>query len=266
MMGLGPLRRPWGLWSWCAGVYVFLYLPMAVMMAFSFNNARRNVVWKGFTFEWYRRLASNHEMLAAFLTSLELAVSAALASLALGVLASYVLVRHPPFRGRKAYTGFINVPMMLPEVVLGVGLLTFFVRANIPLSFPTLVAAHVIFCLPYTTGAIRARLLSLRNANIEEAAMDLGATEWTAFRKVTLPLLRPALLSGGLLAFTMSFEDFVTSFFVAGIGVETLPIRIYSMMKFGITPEVNALATLLLLVTTALLLGQHFLTREKGQR
>src|SRR5260221_203257 len=127
------------------------------------------------------------------------------------------------------------------------------------LSFWALVAAHVVFCLPYAAGTIRARLLSLKSSNIEDAAMDLGATEWQVFYKVTLPLAWPAIFSGALLTFTMSFEDFVTSFFVAGIGTTTLPIQIYSMMKFGITPEVNALATLLLLFTVTTLGAYHWL-------
>ena len=252
--------------AYCAGVYLFLYLPMAVMFVFSFNDAHRNVVWKGFSTRWYGTLLSNPEWLAALATTLKLALSAASISAVLGLLSSYAMVRHGKFRGKAAYQGLLNVPMMMPEVVLGVGLLTFFIRAQLQLSFSTLVLSHVVFCLPYTTGTIRARLLSLKNSSLEEAAMDLGATEWEAFRKVTFPLAWPAIFSGAILAFTVSFEDFVTSFFVAGIGTVTMPIKIYSMMKFGITPEVNALGTLLMGITLAGLLAHHFLTGRDESR
>ena len=256
------MKRNGWLAAYCGGVYGFLYLPMAVMMAFSFNDAHRNVVWTGFTLKWYGVLFSDPQWLQALAGTLRLAAASAAVSAALGLLSSYALVRHGRFRGKGLYAGLLTVPMMMPEVILGVGLLTFFVRAHIKLSFWTLVFSHVVFCLPYTTGTIRARLLSLRNSSLEDAAMDLGATEWEAFKKITFPLARPAIFSGAILAFTVSFEDFVTSFFVAGIGTVTLPIKIYGMMKFGITPEVNALATLLLVLTFAGLLTHHVLTRE----
>lgn len=247
------MKTPKALAAYCAGLYGFLYLPLAVMFAFSFNDARRNVVWKGFTFKWYGHLFQDAELLGSLATTLELAVTAALLASALGLFASYAMARHPRFRGRGAYQTLLNVPLMMPEIVMGVGLLSFFVRANIPLNFWTLACAHALIALPYTTSSIRARLLSLKDSRLEDAAMDLGATEWEAFRLVTLPLARPAVLSGALLAFTISFEDFVTSFFIAGIGISTLPIKIYSMMKFGVTPEINALACCLLVLTIGLL-------------
>ena len=233
--------------------YAFLYAPLAVMFAFSFNDARRNVVWKGFTFKWYGTLFSNAELLAALGTTLKLALAAAGISTILGLFASYAMARHPAFRGRQAYATLLSVPLMMPEIVLGVGLLSFFVRAGVPLNFWTLAGAHALIALPYTASAIRARLMSLKDSRLEDAAMDLGATEWQAFTKITLPLAKPALVSGALLAFTVSFEDFVTSFFISGIGIVTMPVKIYSMMKFGVTPEINALAVCLLSVTVALL-------------
>ncbi len=246
-------KKPRVLLSYVGGLYAFLYLPLAVMFAFSFNDARRNVVWKGFTLKWYGSLFADAELLRALLTTLELAVAAALFSSILGLLASYAMARHRPFKGRAGYASLLSVPLMMPEIVMGVGLLSFFVRAHIPLNFWTLAGAHALIALPYTASAIRARLLSLKDSRLEDAAMDLGATEWQAFCKVTLPLARPAILSGALLAFTVSFEDFVTSFFIAGIGIVTMPIKIYSMMKFGVTPEINALACCLLAFTVGLL-------------
>lgn len=255
-----------GLKAYCLLFYGWLYLPLAVMVVFSFNDARRNVAWKGFTLSWYAKLFSNPELMRSLLTSLELALAAAAIATALGMLASYALTRHPSFRFKGAYHSLLTAPLMMPEIVMGVGLLSFFSRVRLPLNFWTLACAHAVIALPYTVGAIRARLSSLRESRLEEAAMDLGASEWQAFVKVTLPLARPALVSGALLAFTVSFEDFVTSFFIKPIGLETMPIRVYSMMKFGVTPEINALATCLLLVTAALLAANHALAGGEKTR
>ncbi|MDX6768318.1 MAG: ABC transporter permease [Elusimicrobiota bacterium] len=243
-------------WSWlsayCAALYGFLYLPLLVMFVFSFNDARRNVVWKGFTLKWYAVLFSDAELMKAMLTSLELAAAAAGIASVIGLLAAYAMTRHKPFPGRQAYGALLTVPLMMPEVALGVGILSFLVRAGFELDFGALACSHALICLPYTVGSVRARLKSIGDANLEDAAMDLGATEWQAFWKVTLPLLAPAVLSGALLAFTVSFEDFVISFFVTGIGIVTMPIKVYSMMKFGVTPEINALSVCLLAATLGL--------------
>ena len=246
------MKRRGFLSLYCSALYAFLYLPLVVMFVFSFNDARRNVVWKGFTLKWYKVLFTDVELMKAMLTSLELAASAAAIASVLGLLAAYAMVRHKPFRGRGAYAALLNIPLMMPEVALGVGILCFLVRAGFELNFGALACAHALICLPYTVGAIKARLRSIGEANLEDAAMDLGATEWQAFWKVTLPLAMPAVFSGALLAFTVSFEDFVISFFVTGIGIVTVPIKIYSMMKFGVTPEINALSVCLLAATLGL--------------
>jgi len=248
------VKKGRGMMFYVAGLYAFLYVPLVVMTAFSFNDAHRNVVWRGFTVKWYVLLVKDAELMGSMLTSLELAAAAAVLAAALGVFASYAMVRHKAFRGRDGYAALLDAPLMMPEVALGVGLLAFLVRAGYELDFGALACAHALICLPYTVGAVRARLKSVGGERLEEAAMDLGATEWVAFVKVTLPLMMPAIVSGSLLAFTVSFEDFVTSFFLAGIGIVTLPIKIYSMMKFGVTPEVNALSVVLL-AATFLLLG-----------
>jgi spermidine/putrescine transport system permease protein len=252
------VKKPSGLALYLGAVYGFLYLPLAVMFAFSFNDARRNVVWKGFTLKWYGALFQDAELLGALFTTLKLAAASAGIASVLGLFASYAIARHPAFRGKKAYSSLLNVPLMMPEIVMGVGLLSFFARVGIPLNFWTLACAHALISLPYTSSSIRARLLSLKDSRLEDAAMDLGATEWTAFRLITLPLAKPAIVSGMLLAFTVSFEDFVTSFFIAGIGIVTMPIKIYSMMKFGVTPVINALAVCLVLTTVGLLALRRF--------
>lgn len=247
------MKKGGGMGLYCAGVFGFLYLPLAVMFVFSFNDARRNVVWRGFTLKWYSALFQNTEMMDAMLTSVQLALSAAAIAAVIGMLASYAMVKHKPFRGRSAYDALLSVPLMMPEVALGVGILTFLVRAGYELDFFALACSHALICLPYTIAAVRARLISLQESSLEDAAMDLGATEWQAFIKVTLPLARPAIISGALLSFTVSFQDFVTSFFVAGIGIVTMPIKIYSMIKFGVSPEINALSVCLLLATFTLI-------------
>lgn len=247
------MKRSRGMGLYCIALYTFLYLPLIVMTAFSFNNAHRNVVWRGFTFKWYRVLFADAELMRSMLTSLELAAAAATIAAVLGLLAAYALTRHRPFTGRGAYSALLDAPLMMPEVALGVGLLSFLVRAGYELDFGALACAHALLCLPYTVGSVRARLRSMGEERLEEAAMDLGATEWTSFVKVTLPLAMPAIVSSCLLAFTVSFEDFVTSFFLAGIGIVTMPIKVYSMMKFGVTPEINALSVILLSATAILL-------------
>ncbi|MBI5629525.1 MAG: ABC transporter permease [Elusimicrobia bacterium] len=252
---------------YCAALYGLLYLPLAVMFAFSFNNARRNVAWRGFTLKWYSSLFQDAELLTALATSLKLALAASLIACLLGLLASYAMARHAPFKGRGLYSCLVSVPLMMPEIVMGVGLLSFFARLGIALNFWSLACAHALIALPYTTSSIRARLLSLKDCRLEEAAMDLGASEWQAFLKVTLPLAGPALLSGSLLAFTVSFEDFVTSFFIAGIGIVTMPVKIYTMMKFGVTPEINAMASCLVGLTIVLLAGNAALRAyDNGRR
>jgi len=259
------MKKRKGLELYCGALYAFLYLPLLVMTVFSFNSAHRNVVWLGFTFRWYAALFHDAELMSAMLTSLELAAAAAALAATLGLFASYALARHAPFKGREGYASLLDAPLMMPEVALGVGLLSFLVRAGFELDFGALACAHALICLPYTVGAVRARLKSVGGERLEEAAMDLGATEWTAFLKVTLPLAMPAIVSGSLLAFTVSFEDFVTSFFLAGIGIVTLPIKVYSMMKFGVTPEINALSVLLLACTFGLLALNALFAARAGE-
>ncbi len=258
------MRKKKFLPGYVAALYGFLYLPLLVMFVFSFNDARRNVVWRGFTLKWYKAMFQNEELMRAMLTSLELAAAAAAIAAVLGLLASYAMVKHRPFTGRRFYAALLNVPLMMPEVALGVGLLSFLVRAGFELDFGALASAHALICLPYTVAAIKARLKSIGGANLEDAAMDLGATEWQAFTKVTFPLAMPAIVSGSLLAFTVSFEDFVTSFFLAPIGVVTMPIKIYSMMKFGVTPEINALSVCLLGATLVLVGLNAWLASRSG--
>ncbi len=242
-------------------VYLFLYAPIAILMVFSFNAARQTAFWEGFTFDWYRRLLDDGLLLHALRNSLEVAgVTTAIAVL-LGTPAALALSR-PAFRGKQATRTLLYLPVIIPEVVLGAALVTFFGAINLQLSILTVVIAHVAFSISYVALVVRARLAGIDPA-LEEAARDLGAGPFETFRRVTLPLALPGIVASALLVFTLSIDDYVITSFVAGVGATTLPLHIYSMLKVGVTPEVNAVSTLLLAVTIVLIAAAHRLLQEK---
>jgi spermidine/putrescine transport system permease protein len=235
---------------------MFLYAPIVVLIVFSFNASKRNATWKNFTFEWYKSLAVDTEMISSFMKSLEIAAAATLLATIIGTMAALALSRYR-FRGRDLVSAGIYVPMVIPEVVMGVSILTFFVSLKVTLGLFTLILAHVAFCVSYVTVVVTARLSGF-NRSMEEAAADLGATPLQTLWRVTLPLILPGILSGALLAFTLSFDDFVVTFFNSGAGTTTLPIKVYSMLKFGVTPEINCVSTIMMVITFALVvLGQR---------
>jgi spermidine/putrescine transport system permease protein len=236
-------------------VYLFLYLPIAVLVVFSFNAARQTAVWEGFTLDWYRRLADDERLLRSVRNSLLVGGITTLVSTVLGTLAALPLARWS-FRGKRSTEVVLFLPVILPEVVLGAALLTFFGAVEMRLSLWTVVVAHVVFCVSYVAIVVRARLAGLDPA-LEEAARDLGAGPFETFRRVTLPLILPGVIASALLVFTLSIDDYVVTSFVAGVGATTLPLHIYSMLKLGVTPEVNAVSTLLLAVTMALIVAAH---------
>ncbi len=241
-----------------AGVFAFLYLPIAVLAAFSFNSARQTAIWEGFTLAWYRELLRDERLLAAVRHSLWVACLATVLATLIGTLAALALA--PPDgrgqRGRTATQVLILLPVILPEVVLGAALLSFFGVLRLRLSLTTVVIAHVVFSVSYVAVVVRARLAGLDPA-LAEAARDLGAGGWGVFRRVTLPLALPSIAAGALLVFTLSIDDYVVTSFVAGVGATTLPLHIYSMLKAGVTPEVNAVSALLLAITVALIVLAH---------
>lgn len=236
-------------------VYAFLYSPIFVLVLFSFNRDSRNVRWTGFTLDWYLKLFDNVALQRALWSSLKVGLLATLVASVLGTLAALALTRYR-FKGRSAITALVFLPMAVPEIVMGTSLLSFFVSLGFGLNFWTVVASHITFCVGYTTATIRSRLQGT-NFTFEEAAADLGATPWETFWLVTLPRIAPGILSGAMLAFTLSFDDFVVTFFTAGIGAGTLPLKIYSMVKFGVTPEVNAISTIALALTLTVLFLYH---------
>jgi spermidine/putrescine transport system permease protein len=235
-------RRPWALWTTAVIVYGFLYLPLAVVVLFSFNDSELNAEWVGFTTRWYRVLAEDAEMLAAAANSLLIAIVSSAVATLLGTMAGIAMARYPS----RVLPALVLTPVAMPEILLGVSLLLFFRQVlDLTLGLLSILLAHVTFSIGFVAIIVRARLAGM-DESIFEAARDLGATPWQTFHRVTLPLIRPAVVAGYLMAFTLSIDDFVITFFTAGVGVQTLPLRIYSMIKVAVTPEVNAVSTCLM--------------------
>ena len=258
MTGRGPRRL---LAAHTALVYLFLYAPIAILVVFSFNAARQTAFWQGFTLDWYRRLLDDGLLLRAVRNSLEVAGITTAAAVLLGTPAALALAR-PTFRGKGATQTLLYLPVIIPEVVLGAALVTFFGAVELRLSLATVVIAHAVFSVSYMALVVRARLAGLDPA-LEEAARDLGANPFETFRRVTLPLALPGIVASALLVFTLSIDDYVITSFVAGVGATTLPLHIYSMLKVGVTPEVNAVSTLLLAVTIVLIVAAHRLLQKE---
>jgi spermidine/putrescine transport system permease protein len=241
--------------------FVFLYAPIAILILFSFNSARTGAVWQGFTLQWYARMFANERILDATWRSLLIAVLSTLGAVVIGTLMALAMERYR-FRGKGAWDGLAYMPVIIPEVVMGISLLLFFAAANIERGLFTLVASHIAFSMPFVYLTVRARLADF-DQSIEEAAQDLGANEWTTFWRITMPLLMPGIVGGALLAFTLSIDDFVISFFVNGRGWTTLPVYIWGSIKKGITPEINAISAMMLLFSIVLVVLTQLLQREK---
>lgn len=230
--------------TWLAvGMFVFLYLPILILIIYSFNENKVVGVWSGFSLRWYADLVKDQAIIDAFYNSLWVAFWSMLISTVLGTLAAMALERYR-YRGRVTFDAVLYLPIIIPDIVMALSTLLFFVIVGVALSRYTILIAHVAFNVSFVAVVVRARLADL-DPNLEEAAADLGANAWTAFRRITLPLLTPGIVAGALLAFTLSLDDFVITFFVSGPGSTTLPVRVYSMIKFGVTPEVNAVSTLM---------------------
>lgn len=242
------------------GVYAFLHLPILVLVAFSFNDSEFSASWVGFTLDWYYRLLERPDILRGLKASLIVGCLSTVISAVLGTLVALALARYR-FRGRTAFEGFLYVPIVTPEIVVGISLLILFALVKMPLGLTTITIAHVAFSLSFVVIVVLARLEGM-DQHLEEAAMILGADEITTFWKVTVPQLWPGILAGALLAFTMSFDDFVITSFVSGSGSSTLPIVVYGMVRRNIEPSINAISTIILLVTTALIYLADRMSRE----
>lgn len=255
----GPLEylRRWPLRLIVGATLVFLYLPLITLMIFSFNTSRRNVVWQGFTTDWYVKAFNNESLLQAFVNSLTIAFLCTVVSVILGALSAVMLWRFR-FPGKTIVEGSMALPIVVPEICMGVAMLVFFARVMPwptdlpwPLNLGAITIAHISFAFPFVATVVRARLSSF-NRELEEAAKDLGASEWRTFWDVLVPHMQPGLIAGALLAFTLSLDDFVITFFTAGPDTITFPVKVYSMLRFSVTPEVNAASTILIVVTVIL--------------
>lgn len=254
-----PLEYSRTLWmrTWVGLVMLFLYAPLIVLMIFSFNDSKRNVVWRGFTTKYYEKALGNDVLVEALVNSLTIAALATIASLILGAVAAVMLWRFRfPLKG--AVDGTISLPIIVPEICMGVAFLIFFAKwlewptdLIWPFNLGAIIIAHITFCFPFVTMVVRSRLASF-NREQEEAAKDLGAGEWAVFRDVLIPHMKPALVAGALLSFTLSLDDFVITYFTSGPDTITFPVKVYSMVRFSVTPEVNAASTLLILLTIVL--------------
>ena len=240
-----------GLTAMTCLTFAFLYVPIVVLIIFSFNSARTGAVWQGFTFEWYRRLIHNEALMSSAARSLVIAATSTIGSVVIGTMTALVMERRH-FRGKPLWDALLYMPVIIPEIVAGVSLLLFFAAMSMERGFFTLLVAHIAFSMPFVYITVRARLADF-DRSVEEAAQDLGADELKTFWYVTLPLLMPGIVSGALLAFTLSIDDFIISFFVTGKGWNTLPIYIWSQLKQGVTPEINAISAVLLLFSVSII-------------
>ncbi len=251
--------------AFCTLVYLFLFLPIAVIVVNSFNatTSKPYLTWKGFTFSWYAKLFENTSLLDAFGNTMILAITSTILATIIGTLGAVGMYKYK-FKGKGLIDGLLYIPVVIPEIVLGISLLTIFSKANIPRGMLTLILAHVTFCIPFVIFNVRARLSGYDNS-IEEASMDLGANRIVTFFEITLPVLAPGIAGGALLAFTLSIDDVIISYFVYG-QTKTYPLKVMESIKSGVAPDVNALSTLILVGTILLvILTQSGIFKKDGK-
>jgi len=251
--------------------FAFLYIPMLILVVYSFNDSKLVAVWAGFSPKWYGELLRNEAFLDAAWVTIRVAVISSSIATVLGTMAAYILVRGGRFMGRTLFSGMIYAPLVMPEVITGLSLLLLFIGIGLDRGLFTIVLAHATFSMCYVSVVVSSRLVSF-DRSLEEAALDLGCTAWQAFRLVTLPIIAPAVISGWLLAFTLSLDDLVIASFTAGPSSTTLPIKIFSAVRLGVSPEINALSTIMIsivtigVVTFSLVSKRNALLREKEER
>ncbi|ARR49252.1 TPA: spermidine/putrescine ABC transporter permease PotC [Photobacterium damselae] len=247
--------------SFMSVVYAFLYTPIIILIVNSFNASKFGMKWDGFTFKWYEQLVTNDSLMQAAGHSITIAVFSATAAALIGSLTAVALFRYQ-FKGKKFVTGMLFIVMMSPDIVMAISLLALFLLMGAELGFLTLLLSHITFCLPFVVVTVYSRLKGF-DVKMLEAARDLGASEWVILKQIILPLAKPAVAAGWLLSFTLSLDDVIISSFTTGPTYEILPLKIYSMVKVGISPEVNALATIMLVVSLVLVICSQLLAREK---
>lgn len=247
--------------SYLTLVYLFFYIPIIVLIVYSFNNTQYSLLWNGFTWEWYQELFADRDLWIATWHSFFLGITAATIASCIGLLAAVILYRYR-FFGRNFLNGLVFILILSPEIVTGASLLILLTLLQLPLGFMSLLLSHISFCIPFVIVTTYSRLVSV-DKNIFEAAKDLGANDWLIFARIILPLVWPALFAGWLLSFTLSLDDVIISYFVAGPEFEILPLRIYSMVRSGIKPEINALCTVLFSVTLVLIVLSQLALKKK---
>jgi len=262
--------NPWFGRGWLAAGFVFLYLPIVALVVYSFNDSPLPNVWRGFTLRWYTQLASDQELLSALWLSLKIAFFTACGSVVLGTLAAFALVKYKRFTGRTLFSGMVNAPLVMPEVVVGLSLLLMLVSMQRALGFPergmgTILLGHVLLGMAYAAVVVQSRLQDL-NPQLEEAAMDLGARPYQVFWLVTLPMISQSLLSAWLLTFTISLDDVVLSAFLSGPGSTTMPLVIFSRARLGLNPSVNAVATITVAVVAVGVFAASYYIAHKERR
>ena len=252
------LEAVFGAWTFL--VMLFLYVPIAILIGFSFNTSRLNIVWEGFTLKWFGAVWHDAVLVRSLENSLIVAVATTVISVALGTAGAWLLYRYR-FPGARLWQTLILVPMLVPEVIMGVSLLILFVVVHLELGFITVIISHVTFCFPFVMVAVQARLAGLDPA-LEEAALDLGATPAMAFRKILVPYLLPAIVSGALMSFSLSLDELIVTYFTASAGTRTLPLEIFGRVKKGLDPTLNAISTLFILFTVFLVVTTELLKRR----
>lgn len=245
---------------WTALVMAFFYLPIVILIAYSFNSSRLNIVWQGFTLDWYAAIWRDRVLVSSLWNSLYVALVTTVLSVVLGTGGAWLLFRYR-FPGVRLLSTLVFIPMIIPEVIMGVSLLIFFVAVQLELGFSTIIISHVTFCFPFVMVAVQARLAGLDPA-LEEAAQDLGATPWQAFRKILIPYLAPAILSGALMSFTLSLDELIVTYFTASAGTRTLPLEIFGRVKKGLDPTLNAISTVFILSTVMLVVVTELLKKR----
>jgi spermidine/putrescine transport system permease protein len=274
--GQGPLDYGSRLWLKLlfSGIILVLYIPIITLIAFSFNTDKRGIVWRGFTFDNYLKAWNNASLQEALINSLMIAFIATIISTILGALTALLLWRFR-FPGRGAYEGFMALPIVIPEICMGVSLLLFFINTGMmdlsvrlfwPFNLLNIIIAHVAFCFPFVAVVVRSRLVGF-NRQLEEASKDLGASEWQTFWSIIVPFMMPGLVAGALLAFTLSLDDFVITFFTSGPETVTFPVKVYSLVRRGVSPEINAASTVLIVITVvATVLAMRLQAPSKSEK
>ena len=245
--------------------FAFLYLPILILVVYSFNSSKLVTVWAGFSTKWYGELFHDQAFMDAAIVTLKVGLASSTLATVLGTMAAYVLVRGGRFFGRTLFSGMIYAPLVVPDVITGLSLLLLFISIGLDRGIGTIVLAHATFSMCYVSVVVSSRLVSFDRA-LEEAALDLGCTPWDAFKSVTLPIIAPAVISGWLLAFTLSLDDLVIASFASGPSATTLPMKIFSAVRLGVSPEINALSTILISIVTVGVVTSSLLTKRASVR